>query len=286
MDRKRKREEENARKEKEKKAKAAAPKLSKAEIKLKKTLEEIEQKKNDIMECEDKIIECTDDLRETDCQRTRPLGRDRFCNRYIWFERNGMPFAGVPETSTAHYGYANGRLWIQGPDSMDREGLFNWSKEDEAQYKQQFDVTVLERKEKEEGSTHLETAEQWGYIDDPAVIDQLLGWLDERGHREKALKKEIVLWRDMITECMKKMRAHLDEVEAKRTAGEEQSSMRVSTRTKSYAGSDSTKWQCLAWKNSEALKELGMLHSEGIKRRRQKGVAEVKGRATKNKGRK
>ncbi|KAE9977910.1 hypothetical protein EG328_001783 [Venturia inaequalis] len=286
MDRKRKREVQNARKEKGKKAKAAAPKLSKAELKLKKTIEEIEQKKLDIMKCEDDIIEFTDDLRETDCQRTRPLGRDRFCNRYIWFERNGMPFAGTPGTSTEHYGYANGRLWIQGPDFMDREGLFEWSKEDQAKYKALYEVTVLERKEKEEGSTHLNTAEQWGYIDDPAVIDQLLGWLDERGHREKALKKEIVLWRDMITECMKKMRAHLDEVEAKKTAGEEQSAMRVSTRTKSYTAGDVSKWQCLAWRNTEALRELGMLHSDGLKKKRQKGVAEVKGKAAKSKGRK
>jgi len=186
-----------------------------------------------------------------------------------------MPFAGVPDTSTAHYGYANGRLWVQGPDLMDSSGLIDRPKDDQLRYVEAFGMTVPERKEKEEGSTHLEDATQWGYIDDPVIIDQLMGWLDERGNREKALKKELVIWRDLIVDCMKKMRSHLDEVEARKTAGEEQPT-RVSTRTKTYVDLDATKWQCLAWRNTEAIDKLGMLHSDGIKKSRKKGVAEAK----------
>jgi hypothetical protein len=278
-DRKRKREEDALRKEKEKKEKAAATKLSKQEMKLKKLLDQIESKKDEIKESEDAIADLNNDLRETDCQRTKCLGRDRFCNRYYWFERNGMPFGGVPETSTAHYGYANGRIWVQGPDPMERAGLIDLSKEEQTQYKNSFGLTVLERKESEEGTTHLEDAVQWGYYDDPESLDQLLAWLDERGLREKQLRKEITLWRDIMVECMQKMRSHLDEEDAKRTQSEEVPLTRVSTRTKTYVDMDATKWRCLAWQNTTAVEDLGMRHGDGLKKSRKRGVAEVKGKA-------
>jgi len=272
-DRKRKREEEAARKEKKKEKQA---KLSPEEMKLKKIIEQIEQKKNDIKDCEDAILDLNNDLRETDCQRTKYLGRDRFCNRYYWFERNGQPFAGMADSSTSHHGYANGRIWVQGPDDSERRGFIDLTDNDQARYSNEHGVTVLERKDSEEGPTHLHDAHEWGFIDDPDSFDQLIGWLDDRGNREKALRKELQAWRDVIVEYMKKMRNHLDELEAKKAAGEEQTT-RVSTRTKTYIDLDTTKWQCLAWHNSMAVSQLGRLHCEGLKKeRKKKGVAEVK----------
>jgi hypothetical protein len=283
-DRKRKRDEDAARREKAKKEKASQPKRTKEEIKLDKIIEEIENKKTDIMDCEEKIGEYTNDLRETDCQRSKCLGRDRFCNRYWWFERNGMPFGAVPHTSTAHYGYASGRIWVQGPDEIDRAGLIDLDKDLQASYLQVFDMTMLDRKDKEEGETHLESAEHWAYIDEPDKVDQLMGWLDERGLREKALKKELISWREIIVDCMKKMREHLDEVAAKKLGsvdedGEKQAT-RVSTRTKTHVDIDRTEWQCLLWRNTLALEQFGMVHSEGVKKRR-KGVAEKKEKLSK-----
>jgi len=276
-DRKRKREEEAARKEKKKEKQS---KLSPEEMRLKKIMEQIEQKKNDIKDCEDAVLDLNNDLRETDCQRTKYLGRDRFCNRYYWFERNGQPFGGMADSSTAHHGYANGRIWVQGPDESERRGFIDLTDIDQARYSNEHGVTVLERKEKEEGPTHLYDAGEWGYIDDPDSFDQLIGWLDERGNREKALRKELQAWRDVIIEYMKKMRNHLDELEAKKAAGEEQAT-RVSTRTKTYVDLDTTKWQCLVWHNSAAISQLGQLHSEGLKKeRKKKGVAEVKKAST------
>lgn len=280
-DRKRKRDEDNARKEQEKKHRAAATKLSKQEIKLKKLQDNIQRKKDDIKECEDAVADLNNDLRETDCQRTKALGRDRFCNRYYWFERNGMPFGGVPETSTAHYGYANGRIWIQGPDAMERDGFIDLPKEDQANYKESFGMTVPERKEKEEGNMHLDDAFEWAYIDEPESIDQLIAWFDERGNREKALRKELSNWRDVIIECMAKMRAHLDEEEAKRAQSEEANAppaMRVSTRTKTYVDLDTTKWRCLAWKNTQAVEHQGLKHAEGLKKKPVKKALEPKGK--------
>lgn len=280
-DRKRKREEDNARREKAKKEKAALPKLSKEEIKLNKAVEDIDNKKADIIECEEKIGEFTNDLRETDCQRTKCLGRDRFCNRYVWFERNGMPFGGVPHTSTAHYNYANGRLWVQGPDEMARDGLIDADEEWQAKYVEVFNMTVPERKEREEGATRLEHATQWGYIDDPEKVDKLMGWLDERGVREKLLKKELLAWREIIVDCMKKMNEHLDEVAAKKIRTSEEPEKRISTRTKAHADFDKSEWQCLLWTNMMAVEQFGMLHSEGVRKKR-KGVAEKKEKVVKN----
>ncbi|KAF2100749.1 hypothetical protein NA57DRAFT_9993, partial [Rhizodiscina lignyota] len=260
QERKRKRDENSARREKEKKEKADAknPKMS---AKMKKIIRDIEKKKEKIKECEDKIAEYDNDLREANCQRTKLLGKDRFSNRYWWFEKNGMPFSGMPDSSTAHYGYANGRIWVQGPDDMEREGFLELNDDEMAGYKNAFGFTIQERRDAEEGPTQLQTAREWGYLDDPEVVDQLIGWLDERGKREKDLRKEMQIWKDTIMTYMSRLREHLDEVETKKAEGEEQAT-RVSTRTKTYVDVDASKWQCLAWRNEKALAELGHLHSE------------------------
>jgi hypothetical protein len=38
-----------------------------------------------------------------------------YWNKYWWFERNGMPFGGLPDSSS-HSGYANAMIWVQGPE--------------------------------------------------------------------------------------------------------------------------------------------------------------------------
>ena len=213
-DRKRKREEAEAAR-KEKKAKASAPKLTKEEQELKKTIAAVEALKDKIRACEDQMDLINKDLQETECQRTKCLGRDRFCNRYYWFERNGMAYEGEEGSSTQHYGYANGRIWVQGPDAMEREGFIDLPDKEQQQYKGVHGMTVTERKEEEEGPTPLHNAKEWAYLGEPDSVDQLIAWLDERGNREKGLRKELQTYRDDIVACMRKMRAHLDEVEAK-----------------------------------------------------------------------
>lgn len=289
-DRKRKRQEE-AEERKRKAKKPAIAKLTKEEMALKKINDVIEKTKEEIREAEDGIADCNNDLRETDCQRTKCLGRDRFCNRYYWFERNGMPFGGLPNTSTADYGYANGRIWIQGPDAMEREGFIELPPQEQQLYKELHGMTVLDRKKEEEGPTHLNDATEWAYIDTPEALDQLIHWLDERGNREKPLRKELQLWRDVMVECMQKMRAHLDDVEAKKKGsvngdGVPDTGTRVSTRTKTYVDLDSTQWMCLKWHNTQAEEHIGRLHSEGNIKKQKKGVAAKKdGKAVKAKGR-
>lgn len=245
-----------ARKEKAKKAKAEAEKTKKQKA-WEKLLADIQRKKDELLECEASINELDDDLRETLVHRSKILGKDRFLNKYYWFEHNGMPFGGVPNSSTADYGYANGRIWVQGPDEYELQPCM----EEPAlsQDMQRFGFTIPQRKEKEEGTTHLSSSNEWAYYDDPEDIEKLLTWLDERGVREKVLRKELQTFRDHIAEYMLKMRKHLAEAEKEE---EEENTTRVSTRNKTYIDRDAVKDRCLLWTNSIMRDEHGYSHSE------------------------
>lgn len=255
---KRKRESEVARKEKAKKAKAEAAK-TKQQKEWEKLLDSISKKKEELRDCEASINELDDDLRETLVHRSKILGKDRFLNKYYWFEHNGMPFGGVPNSCTAEYGYANGRIWVQGPDEYELQP--NLVEPALSEDMAEFGWTVPMRKEKEEGETHLLSSTDWGYYDDPADIDKLLSWLDERGVREKALRKELSAFRDRIAEYMVKMKEHLEDME-KSKFDEDEGVIRVSTRNKSYRDSDESKPRCLLWTNSIMRDDAGYSHAE------------------------
>lgn len=249
---------EEARKEKAKKAKQEAEKTKKQK-EWEKLLDSIEKKKEELRECEANINELDDDLRETMVHRSKQLGKDRFLNKYYWFEHNGMPFGGVPNSSTADYGYANGRIWVQGPD--EHEFGANLVEPAISQDRQRFGFDIPQRKNKEEGDTHLKTSADWGYYDDPEDIDGLVSWFDERGLREKALKKELIMFRDRIAEYMEVLKKHLSETE-KEDEEEDDNVTRVSTRNKTYVDKDSSKDRCLLWTNSIMREEYGHNHSE------------------------
>ncbi|MCJ1307373.1 hypothetical protein MMC25_001019 [Agyrium rufum] len=247
---------------KEKKQKAEiekAKKPSKQERQLEKLLKKIEDTKEAIKEYEEEIATCDNDLRENDCARTRLLGKDRFWNRYYWMERNAMPYAGLPTSSTAEADYANSCIWIQGPDEIEYEGFINLSAAENEQYRQAFGVTVPGRKMHEEGKTHLFTARDWGFYDEPKALDDLLAWLDARGLRERQLKKELQAQRANITSYMENRRKYLSDAEDKKPDLEDQPVTRVSTRTKIYV--DTSAARCLKWRNTTAQREIGHIHS-------------------------
>lgn len=248
LERKRRQDEERERKEQI----AKQPKGSKQ---YQRVLKKIDGEKAKIKSCEDEIAIVDNDLREADCPRTRVLGKDRFWNRYYWFERNGMPYEGLPNSSTAPANYANGRLWVHGPDEMEREGFIDLPEEPKNEYIKKFQMTVAERKKSEEGSTCVHNARQWGYYDDPESLDKLLGWLDSRGNREVKLRKELQLQKEMITKYMKNRQEYVSQ-NSERADSEEPT--RISTRTKTYV--DGQSYRCLKWKNGTALKENGHLH--------------------------
>lgn len=278
---KRKLEVEAVRKEKAKKAKAEAAK-SKQQQEWEKLLADIELKKEELRDCEANIAELDDDLRETLVHRSKMVGKDRFLNKYWWFEHNGMPFGGVPNSSTSEYGYANGRLWVQGPDELELQP--NLEPQAMESDMQELGYTVPQRKEREEGETHLSKSTEWAYYDDPADLDKLLAWLDERGLRERALRKELQAFRDRIAEFMVKMQEHLSDADKSKIEEEEEPTTRVSTRNKTYVEKDSSKNQCLLWTNSIMRDEYGYSHAEEYEppRKTKRGVA----KSTRGKGRK
>ena len=273
-ERQRKREEQERKKEAELAA-AKAPKQSKQYIKL---LKDIQKKEDYIKKCEEEIAVLDNDLREADCGRTRALGKDRFWNRYYWFERNGMPYGGLPHSSTAEAGYANGCIWVQGPDEMEREGYIDMPQEHQNEYKAKFGMTVPQRKRMEEGRTSVFNAHQWGYYCNPSEVDSLLNWLDPRGFNELKLRKEILAFKGKIVEGMESRNKYLSadeeqsgkekEREKEREKGgskEETTTKRMATRTKVQASPEPTATgsrRCLSWTNTMALDELGHLHSE------------------------
>ncbi|GMF75808.1 unnamed protein product [Aspergillus oryzae] len=250
LGRKRKHEEEQKRKEQL----AKQPKGTKQ---YQRVLKKIDEQKANIEKLEEKIDVVDNDLREADCPRTRCLGKDRFCNRYWWFERNAMPYGGMPNSSTAEAQFANGRLWVQGPDEMERVGFIDVPEDQKKQYQKEFHTTPADRKKAEEGPTRLSNADEWGYYDDPDAVDKLIDWLDPRGNRELRLRKELLLHRDNIVKYMRFRAEYLAQT-AERADSEEMPTKRMTTRNKTYV--DDHKHRCLSWHNTTAMSENGHLH--------------------------
>ena len=266
-ERKRRLEEDRKRKEKAEVDKSKKP--TKEARQLEKVLRKIENVKDKIRECEAEVSTNDEDLRQSDCPRTRVLGKDRFWNRYYWFERNAMPFGGLSASSTADCGYANGCLWVQGPDIIEKEGFIDLTEAENNRYRAAFGYSVPERKLKEEGATHTFDAREWGYYDDPEDLDKLIAWLSEKGSREVKLRKELQTQRDQITLRMQNRKTYLENTRDKRSESAEPVT-RVSTRTKTYV--DTSGHRFMTWRNTTALQDLGHLHSEPAKGQR-RGVA-------------
>ncbi|ORY70045.1 uncharacterized protein BCR38DRAFT_98340 [Pseudomassariella vexata] len=258
-ERQKKREKEEARK-KEAELAAKVPKQSKQFLKV---LKDIEKKEEHIKKCEAEIAVIDNDLREADCARTRVLGKDRYWNRYYWFERNGMPYTGLPDSSTASAGYANGCIWVQGPDHLEREGYIDLMPEYQNEYKAKFGVTVPQRKKMEEGRTSVFNAHQWGYYSDPSDVESLLNWLDPRGFNELKLRKELVSYKEKIITNMERRREYLAEPEERQERKcEPKEPKRMSTRAKNQPSPEPAAFRCLSWVNTMALEELGHLHND------------------------
>ncbi len=281
-DRKRKRDEEMQRAAEEKKKAELAKQQPKQSKEFKKLLVDIDELKARVAEHEANISECDSDLREANVQRTKVLGKDRFCNRYYWFERNGQPFGGLARSNTSVYGYANGRIWVQGPDEMEREGFIDRTPEDQKAYEKTFGLTVPDRRKLEEGKTFLRSANEWGFYDDPVRLDNLISWLDDRGEREKKLRRELWDWRDTIVQYMEVHKKFKDDEAAKKVEADEEQVSRISTRHKTHEELSASRERCLKWTNGMAFEKFGHVHSEPAKPKmkikavtRQKGVAVI-----------
>jgi hypothetical protein len=258
-----KREEERKRKEEEREAKEAAKKAKKKnpyEI-LKDKLAAV---RDEIRDFEEEISMLQDRVQELERDRVIPLGKDRYSNVYYFYERNGMPIGGDPESSTADCDYMSGRLWVHGPDPAIHEGTMNLEEPILSKHKQVFKLTPAERYKRDYGETPLQPG-QFGYFDTPEEVDKLLFFLDEKGFREKDLATQIRKYKPSIVECMKRMHAHIEKIEQKKRETEEESPepiSRISTRKRSIAEQDKDEPECLRWVNSKAVRDIGYKHSE------------------------
>jgi hypothetical protein len=261
-ERKRKQEKEEQERKEKAEAAAKAPKQSKQFLKV---LKDIQKKEEHVKKCEEEIAIIENDLREADCPRTRVLGKDRFWNRYYWFERNGMPYGGLPDSSTAAAGYANGCIWVQGPDELEREGYIDMKPEYQNEYVAKFNMTVPDRKKMEEGPTSVFNAWQWGYYAEPSDLDALLDWLDPRGFNELKLRKEILNYKAKIVTNMENRKAHLAGPEKPKEEVDEPQKppKRMATRGRTGPSTQETpSYRSQAWQNTMAIQDLGHLHSE------------------------
>ncbi|EMR10017.1 hypothetical protein PNEG_01772 [Pneumocystis murina B123] len=201
-----------------------------------KLTQEIKKIKRQIQKIEEDMVINDVNIREADAQRVRVLGYDRFWNRYWWLENNGMPYYGMPDSSTSYAGYATGRIWIQGP-SPDIIEKFRQDK-------------ILERKQIEEGKTPLASFNDWAYIDTPEKIEELLNWLNPKGIRELKLKNVIQARINFIYQAMDARKKYLsgELIEAKRS-------------TRATLGIDYERERFLNWVNSKAIEYFGCGHS-------------------------
>lgn len=73
-------------------------------------------------------------LMENDFQRLKPLGMDRFGNRYFWFSMTGVPSLDYSEdelkSDEMNFRYYTGRLFVQGPSRSSAKFFLKLSDED------------------------------------------------------------------------------------------------------------------------------------------------------------
>ncbi|KAM0750856.1 hypothetical protein T439DRAFT_288911 [Meredithblackwellia eburnea MCA 4105] len=119
--------------------------------------------------------------------RSRPLGKDRFFNRYWWFDGiGGMNLIGQGNGIL----YGTGRLFIQGPTQEDWDFVCEVNGGEEK---------MIERRAHEDVDPLATLAvNEWGYFDDEEEYETLQGWLNAKGTRELALKNALIKWRTYI----------------------------------------------------------------------------------------
>lgn len=119
-----------------------------------------------------------EEIRFSDVNRLRLLGKDRFHNRYWWFEGNGIEDASGSDEEEGT-GFTMGRLWIQGPF------------EEEIKFCLTGDIPAS--KKEVEGEGYLEDHTKWGFLEHPKELGELIKWLNQWGSREHKLKKELIM---------------------------------------------------------------------------------------------
>ncbi|KJA26175.1 hypothetical protein HYPSUDRAFT_133617 [Hypholoma sublateritium FD-334 SS-4] len=131
--------------------------------------------------------------------RVKPLGRDRFYNRIWWFDGMGSASL-VGSGGIALYG--TGRLFIQGPSEFDLQLLERKAIEDHE------DIDV--RRKEEEGEEGMLRSSDWAVYSELEEVEAFVSWLNNKGHREFALKAALTKWWAHVTGGIKKRVADIN----------------------------------------------------------------------------
>ncbi|WFD34868.1 dolichyl-P-Glc:Glc1Man9GlcNAc2-PP-dolichol alpha-1,3-glucosyltransferase [Malassezia cuniculi] len=123
--------------------------------------------------------------------RLRPLGRDRFLDRYYWID--GVGAGQLMQGSS--YSYQTGRIFVQAPSQAEWDELCSQYAGGEA--------ALSKRRDAEEPDGALRCGE-WGVYSEPEQIEQLIAWLRTKGVRENALKSQLLKYRDYIEGGMRR----------------------------------------------------------------------------------
>lgn len=183
-------------------------------------------------------------LIELDIQRIKYLGKDRYYNKYWWFECNGLPSYGGRRSNDgaeeddegADDEYENtiddkflmGRLWIQGPDEedcqilgLDKKQIEKWRESDgelktkaetvfkiKVEPEESTDLSAINKKLLEE-TDPLFSSDDWRFYDSYEELDKLTNWLDNWGVREHKLLRELENVKEQIKNSFKSRRKAL-----------------------------------------------------------------------------
>lgn len=155
------------------------------------------------------------DMRKFSCHRIKPLGRDKFYNRYYYLDDIGGTLV-----------HGSGKLFVQCPSDTD---LMNIQERDHVESLDtsvalpcgrgggvKFVVELLKEQGMPKEATYVEKRleylknnedpvnEWWHSYDDPEDLQKLLDWLNPKGLREFRLKRELEKQLNNITNGIKK----------------------------------------------------------------------------------
>ncbi|KAJ1018114.1 hypothetical protein NDA16_004981 [Ustilago loliicola] len=188
--------------------------------------------------------------------RMTPLGRDRFGDKYWWFDGVGSCtlVQGGGEKST----YQTGRLFVQAASEAETSLLIPETEPPAPtnpyalMFHQPITASLIStRKESELGGEHgILNPGEWAVYTEPERVEELLSWLRTKGHRELHLKNQLLKFKWYIENGMRKRNNDINAHLLKAAAGADGfDAVRRSARAKTDSAGQMGRLTCMAWKN-------------------------------------
>lgn len=125
--------------------------------------------------------------------RLLPLGKDRFHDRYWWFDGVGAASLLGPGGAVT---YSTGRLYVQGVNA-EEWAVVCASHERGTRH-------LNDRRKKEHQEEGMLKSDEWAVFTEPEQIDELTAWLRAKGNRENALRIQLARFRPYLQPGMRR----------------------------------------------------------------------------------